>query len=222
MKTPLSTIRWFRWHSCDRSKPASRAAISASLLTTRPRLTLINKGLQPEARKEGDVHKMVSLVSAPKSVSLAALLPTGEHPVGDRAVRRVTMRRYSRRSTGPSRHCWRPGLGPRHPQAVADEGALHGDGAVLSHREPQPRSAAPHSCGDRQRNPGRGPSSRLRASPAPCTRRPAGLSSEPPRYGADSTDTPDGINRRRTSASDPCGRTGGALSTGEIMLCITP
>ena len=186
MKTPLSTIRWFRWHSCDRSKPAAGAAISASLLTTRPRPTLINKGLQPEARKEGDVHKIVSLVPAPKSVSLAALLPTGEHPVGD--------------------------------QAVADEGTLHGDGAVLSHREPQSRSATPHSCGDRQRNPGRGPSSRLRASPAPCTRRPAGPSSEPPRDGADSTDTPDGINRRRTSGSDPCGRTGGALSTGEIML----
>ena len=50
---------------------------------------MINKGLQPEARKKGDVHKMVSLVSAPKSVSLAALLPTGEHPVGDRAVRHV-------------------------------------------------------------------------------------------------------------------------------------
>ena len=61
-----------------------------------------------------------------------------------------------------------------------------------------------------------------RASPAPCTRRPAGLSSEPPRDGADTTDTPDGINRRRTSGSDPCGRTGGALSTGEIMVLRHP
>ena len=51
---------------------------------------------------------------------------------------------------------------------------------------------------------------------------PAGLSSEPPRDGADTTDTPDGINRRRTSGSDPCGRTGGALSTGEIMVLRQP
>ena len=45
---------------------------------------------------------------------------------------------------------------------------------------------------------------------------------EPPRDGADTTDTPDGINRRRTSGSDPCGRTGGALSTGEIMVLRQP
>ena len=50
----------------------------------------------------------------------------------------------------------------------------------------------------------------------------AGPSSEPPWDGADTTDTPDGINRRRTSGSDPCGRTGGALSTGEIMVLRHP
>ena len=60
------------------------------------------------------------------------------------------------------------------------------------------------------------PSSRPRASPAHCTRRPAAPSSEPPRDWADTTDTPARINRRRTSGSDPCGRTGDALSTGEI------
>ena len=30
------------------------------------------------------------------------------------------------------------------------------------------------------------------------------------------------FNRRRTSGSDPCGRTGGALSTGEIMVLRQP
>ena len=49
-----------------------------------------------------------------------------------------------------------PGLGPRHPQTPAGEGALDGGGAVPPHREPQPRSATPHSCGDRQHDPGRG------------------------------------------------------------------
>ncbi len=61
-------------------------------------------------------------------------------------------------------------------------------------------------------------SSRPRASPARSTRRPAGPSSEPPRDGADTTDTPDGIDRRRTSGSGPCGRTGGARSIGEVMV----
>ena len=48
-----------------------------------------------------------------------------------------------------------PGLGPRHRQAAAGEGALDGGRAVPPHRKPQPRSAAPHSCGDRQHDPGR-------------------------------------------------------------------
>ncbi len=78
---------------------------------------------------------------------------------------------------------------------------------------------------DRQpvvRHPLRRPSSRPRASPARSSRRPAGPSSEPSRNGDDTTDISDGINRRKTSGSNACGRTGGALSTGEIVLLRHP
>ena len=47
------------------------------------------------------------------------------------------------------------------------------------------------------------------ASPARSTRRRAGSMSEPPRDAADTTATPDGINRRRTSGSAPSEKTGG-------------
>ena len=49
-----------------------------------------------------------------------------------------------------------PGLGPRHPQTAAGEGALDGGGAVPPHGKPQSRSSTPHTRGDRQPDPGRG------------------------------------------------------------------
>ena len=61
------------------------------------------------------------------------------------------------------------------------------------------------------------PSSRPRASPVRCTRRQAEPTSEPPRAAVATTDRPDGSSPRRTSGSDPSERTGGELSTGDIM-----
>ncbi len=60
------------------------------------------------------------------------------------------------------------------------------------------------------------------ALPARSTRRRAGPMSEPPRNAADTTDTPNGISPRRTSGSDPCGRTGGARSIGEVIVLRQP
>ena len=81
-----------------------------------------------------------------------------------------------------------PGLGPRHRQAAAGEGALDGGRAVPPHRKPQPRSAAPHSCGDRQHDPGRGGAVEERGADAASPQREAdrGVLPRPAGAAADS------------------------------------
>ena len=102
---------------------------------------------------------------------------------------------------------------------------LHRMDAATAREEPPSRdrqSAVPHLALDHDPQPGLAPrpcssrpSSRPLASPALCTRRP----------GWTLVGTTKGRGRYALTFSpwsDPCGRTGGALSTGEIMVLRQP
>ena len=68
------------------------------------------------------------------------------------------------------------------------------------------------------RSPGSSPSSRLRATPAPCTGHRAGSMSEPPKAAGATTATGSLPSRKRMSGSDPFDGIGTAHSTAKISL----
>ena len=87
--------------------------------------------------------------SAPKSVSLEALVhaaPKASGPDHPRPRRGGDgdPRLHRERVAGD------PGLGPRHPQASPHQGRRPGGGHLPPHRQPQPRSPAPHPQRRRQ------------------------------------------------------------------------
>ena len=93
--------------------------------------------------------------SAPKSVSLAALLPTERHPRGDRSVVRAHDEAVRAtldwvEETLLETRGWDPETRQR-PRVKAPFMAA---ATVPPRGQPQPRSAAPHPCRDRQRDAG--------------------------------------------------------------------
>ena len=136
-------------------KPVAAGAfeklLQGHVIGTKLRLGRLRDG-QHEHRPGFDIT-----FSAPKSVSLAALLPTEEHPHGDRAVKRAHDGAVREtldwiEATLLETRGWDPAT-RRRPRVKAPSMVA----ALFRHiAKPQPRSAAPHSRGDRQRDPERG------------------------------------------------------------------